>query len=291
MSRSDPLSRVEFGYTELFVNIQPDPALDFLVDPPPDSELAARSSHDFLQRTRDEDRKSLVDLVTSIGQHLAYTAEILARQPRTFVFTVALSGSRARLLRWDRAGGVATEAFDVCEQPELFCEFLWRFSQSTWAGRGHDTSVQPATEEEESLFRDVIEHHARLQVDKDDEETIKNAVAEHYKVDHVYAIDVLHQRPQSGERARRFLVSRPLVSTLSLFGRGTRGYWAADKANRSIAFIKDTWRSSTLSELEAETLQHLNDLGVEYIPSVTWYGDVEDPDGIPDEPYETSAGE
>ncbi|PIL30475.1 hypothetical protein GSI_07174 [Ganoderma sinense ZZ0214-1] len=289
VSQSDPSSRVEFGYAELFINVQPDPTLDFFADPPPDSEPAARTSHDFMQRARDEDGMPVVNLVLTLGQHVAYAAEVFARQPRTFLFTVALSGSRARLLRWDRAGGVATEAFDLREQPGLLCEFLWRFSQASCAGRGHDTSVQAATEEEERLFREVIERHARSQLDNDDEQALKNAVAEHYKAGHVYAIDILHQRPQSGERTRRFLVSRPLVSTLSLFGRGTRGYWATDKANRSIAFIKDTWRSSSLSELEAETLQHLNDLGVDYVPSVTWYGDVEDSGRVVNDHCEASA--
>ncbi|KAI1788469.1 hypothetical protein LXA43DRAFT_894557 [Ganoderma leucocontextum] len=286
VSHSDPSSRVEFGYAELFVDIQPDPALDFFVDPSSDSEPAARASHDFLQCSCDEDGNPVVDLVVTLGQHMAYAAEVCARQPRTCVFTVALSGSRARLLRWDRAGGVASEVFDLRDQPELLCEFLWRFSQTSCADRGHDMSVQPATEEEESLFRDVIERHARSQLDKDDEEALKHTVAEHYKVGHVYAIDIVHQHPpQSDERSRRFLVSRPLVSTLSLIGRGTRGYWAADTTTRTIVFIKDTWRFRALPELEAETLQHLNGLGVRYVPSVVWYGDV---GSVVDEPHEMS---
>ena len=277
---SDPSSRVEFGYAEMFIDIQPDPALDFFVDPP--SQPADRACHDFLQSGYNEDDRPVVDLVVTLGQHIAYAAEVLARQPRTFVFTVSLSGSRARLLRWDRAGGVATEAFDLHEQPDLLCEFLWRFCRATSAERGHDMSVQPATEGEEELFRDVIQSYASSQLDKndDEEETLKNAVAEHYKPGHVYAIDVVHQRPpqsgDTGESTRRFLISRPLVSSHSLIGRGTRGYWAADTANRSIAFVKDTWRFRALPELEGETLQHLNGLGVHYVPSVVWYGDVRD---------------
>ena len=286
---SDPESRVEFGYAELFVDIQPDPALDFFVDPPSDSEPAARASHDFLQWSRNKDGEPVVDLIVTLGQHLAYAAEVCARQPRTFVFTVALSGSRARLLRWDRAGGVATEAFDLREQSDLLCEFLWRFSQTTCAGRGHDTSVQPATEEEEHLFRGVVERYAHSQLDSDDNEVLKNAVAEHYKPGHVYGMEIVHQRSAQGDkRARRFLVSRPLVSTLSLIGRGTRGYWAVDTDSRSAVFIKDTWRSC-FSRLEAEILQHLNDLGVRYVPSVVWYGDVAHRHNMADELHETSS--
>ena len=103
----------------------------------------------------------VVNLVLTLGQHVAYVAEIFARQPRTFLFTVALSGSRARLLRWDRAGGVATEAFDLREQPGLLCEFLWRFAQLSDAGRGHDPSVAAAAPEDEARFRAAIEHHLR----------------------------------------------------------------------------------------------------------------------------------
>ena len=289
VDRSDPESRVEFGYAELFIDVQPDPTLDFFVDPPSDPEPAARASHEFIQRSYDEDGRPLVDLVTTLGQHLAYAAEVLSRQPRTFVFTIALSGSRARLLRWDRAGGVVTEAFDLREQPSLLCEFLWRFSQVTCVERGHDVSVQPTTEEEEKLFREVIESYARSQLDKDDDEALKNAVAEHYKDGHVYALDVVQQRPgpEEGE-TRRFLVSRPLVSSLGLVGRGTRGYWATDTVSRSIVFVKDTWRFRDIPELEGTTIQHLTTLGVPFVPSVVWYGDVGGSLNVARSPHETS---
>ena len=94
-------------------------------------------------------------------------------------------------------------------------------------------------------------------------------------------------RPKT-KTSNPFLVLRPLVSSLSLIGRGTRGYWAADTTNRSIVFVKDTWRFRALRELEAETLQHLNSLGVRYIPSVVWYGDVHSSLDIAREPDETS---
>ena len=289
MDCSDPESRVEFGYAELFIDIQPDPTLDFFVDPPSDPEPAARASHELIQRSYDEDGRPLVDLVTTLGQHLAYAAEVLARQPRTFVFTIALSGSRARLLRWARAGGVVTEAFDIRERPGLLCDFLGRVSQATCVERGHDVSVQPAKEEEENLFREVIESHVRSQLEQDNEEAIKDAIAEHYKDGHVYAIDVVHQRPSPEDGAtRRFLLSRPLVSSLALVGRGTRGYWATDTVRRSIVFVKDTWRFRDLPELEGTTLQHLNDLGIPFVPSVVWYGDVHGSLDVTREPHEES---
>ena len=279
VSESDPSSRVEFGYAELFIDVQPEPALDFFIDPPDDMEQYTRTrSYDFIQLSRDEEGYPILDLLKTLGQHIAYAAEICARQPRAFVFSISVAGSRGRLLRWDRSGCVASEAFDLHEQPDLLCEFLWRFSRTSCAGRGHDVSVQPATEEEEALFEDVVTRHVRSQLELDDEDRVKDAVAEHYKAGHVYAVDVEHQEPPADdERTRRFIISRPVVAPLSLVGRGTRGYWAADTTTRSVVFIKDSWRSCWSESLEAETQQHLSEIGVRFVPPVVWYGDVANP--------------
>ena len=87
-----------------------------------------------------------------------------------------------------------------------------------------------------------------------------------------------HQEPPAeDERTRRFIISRPVVAPLSLVGRGTRGYWAADTTTRSVVFIKDSWRSCWSESLEAETQQHLSEIGVRFVPPVVWYGDVANP--------------
>ena len=84
-----------------------------------------------------------------------------------------MSGSRARLFRWDRAGCVATESFDIRTHPELLCDFLWRFSQTSNAGRGHDLTVEVATAAEEVLFHDCIRAHVRSQLALDGDDLAK----------------------------------------------------------------------------------------------------------------------
>ena len=185
-------------------------------------------------------------------------------QPRVFLFTIALSGSRARLLRWDRAGCIVTESFDIRDDPETLCEFLWRFSQTSDAGRGHDTTVKLALPEEEGVFSNAIADHVRSQITEG--EDVDKAVKQHYQPGKLY---VVH-----GENNQRYLFSRPIVSPQALAGRGTRGYWAVDAATRKVVFLKDTWRRGSVEEVEGSVLRRLLDAGVRYIPTLVWHGDV-----------------
>ncbi|TBU38458.1 hypothetical protein BD309DRAFT_874324 [Dichomitus squalens] len=194
-----------------------------------------------------------------------------------------MSGSCARLFLWDRAGCIVTESFDIREHPEILCEFLWRFSQTSDVGCGHDVTVEVATPEEELHFKDAVRGHVQLQLSIEGE-ALEKAILEHYAPGHVAAIHVLPQDCTSApENIRRFIVSRPVVAPLYLAGRGTRGYWAMDTSDRRVVFIKDTWRNcETMPGREGDLLRHLHDQGVHYIPSVVCHGDV--PDCFPEEP-------
>ena len=89
------------------------------------------------------------------------------------------------------------------------------------------------------------------------------------------AIHVLDQ-PATDEPpiVGRFLISRPVVSPLSLSGRGTRGFWAVDVLSRRVVFVKDTWRTGPSEGKEGDTLKHMAELGVRNIPVVVEHGDV-----------------
>ena len=104
-SRSEPGSRMDFGYAELFLEVTADPTLDYFTDPPHDATETTRAAHDFVTRSEDARTKSAMD--RALGQHISYVAEIFARQHCQFLFTVAMFCSRARLFRWDRMGCVA----------------------------------------------------------------------------------------------------------------------------------------------------------------------------------------
>lgn len=78
--------------------------------------------------------------------------------------------------------------------------------------------------------------------------------------------------------ARRFVVSRPVVSPLYLESRGTRGYWALCCDTERVVFLKDSWREYSTAELEGDILEHLNDLGVRNVPLLVAHGDVPEED-------------
>ena len=254
-------ARAEFGYAELFFEVKPDPSHDFFVD----SANVGDDEHEFFARSQDEEFEARRS--RAWGQHFLYVTEVLARQHRVFFFSISMSGSSARLLRWDRAGCIVSASFDIREEPGLLCDFLWRFSQTSDAGRGHDPTVVVATQEEEALFHDAVRDYLSLQLDIKGT-ALDRALAEHYQPSHVAAI---HVHPQD-RSTRRFIVSRPVVSPLYLTGRATHGYWAMEAQNRRVVFLKDTWRSSLQSE--GFIIQQLQESGVRNIPSLVCHGDV-----------------
>ncbi|KAI0354872.1 hypothetical protein OH77DRAFT_1404217 [Trametes cingulata] len=281
---ADYAYRCELAFVELFIDVRPHPKDDIFLDPPHDAKPGARArsdpSDDFLASCEDEDLAALLQKM--FGEHIAYVVEIFARQFRTWLFTVSMCGSMARFLRWDRSGCIVTEAFDVRERPELFCEFLWRFSQMSDAGRGHDRTAMPGTPEDERLFRDAVRAHVQTQLEIEGTE-LEKAITEHYAPGHVTILHVLGPDPvATPDAVRRFIVSRPVISPLgTLTGRGTRGFWSVDVQTGHIVFLKDVWRSDSARGQEGTMLERLNHLGVRNVPSFVWHGDV--PFFLPDE--------
>lgn len=153
---------------------------------------------------------------------VSYTIETLARQHRIFYFSISIiGGTKARLIRWDRAGAIATEAFDIHTHPEWLCEFIWRYTHGTEEDRGFDGTVTSADQEDEALFKAVIRQHVELQtgfVGKQLEEAIA---------------DVLEQGSFTADGVHAYLISKPVTSPLTMSGCATRGYWAVCRATHS----------------------------------------------------------
>ncbi|KAI0671012.1 hypothetical protein C8Q78DRAFT_1078957 [Trametes maxima] len=252
VQQADLASRVEFGYAEFFIQTSPNPEIDFYVDPAPCADRDTRLTHEFVRLVKDD--KLFDQVQRSYGLHLAFVMEVFARQHRLFLFTASISGSFARFYRWDRTGCIVTEAFDVHQYPNILCEFLWRFSQLSDAQRGHDLTLEVFDEE------------------------LSKAVTAHYQRDHVIVVDVFPRRSDApvDQDVRGFIVSRPVVSPLSLDGRTTRGYWAVDTSSSQVVFLKDTWLSYPRKEVEGDILQHLNELNVQNTPSLSVHGYVPD---------------
>ncbi|RPD54644.1 hypothetical protein L227DRAFT_555970 [Lentinus tigrinus ALCF2SS1-6] len=258
-------TRVELGYAEFFIEVRPDPIHDMFVDPLSGEE----ESHQFLSPL-DPDLSPLV--TRAFAKHMFHVSEIMARQYRTFVFTITMSGSRARLFRWDRSGAIVTKSFDIREEPDILCDFVWRFSCASRLERGHDLTVEPASSSEEDHFRNAVQRHVQKQLDVQGEELDK-AVLEHYQLGHVMAIVVFAQDPDMTTISiNRFLVSRPVVSPMSPTGRGTRGYWAVRNGSDRVLFLKDTWRYG--GDPEGAVLATLNANGVRNVPKLVLHGDV-----------------
>ncbi|TFK87463.1 hypothetical protein K466DRAFT_662999 [Polyporus arcularius HHB13444] len=284
---ADKASRLELGYTELFFEVKPKPVHDFYTDPSSDTSGGARASHCFAREYASDDEAPLAVQKSNraLGQHATYVSEVFARQFRVFVFSVSVAGSYARFLRWDRSGCVVSERFDIRTQPELLCDFLWRFSQTSNAGRGHDVTVQVASPAEEATFHELIQLQVGFQLNLEGAD-LAQAVQQHYVPGKVLAVHVLTQdASEETPRALRYIVSRPVVSSLSLAGRGTRGFWAVDISSRRVLFLKDTWRYRSTDGLEGEILQRLRAAGVRNIPVVVAHSDV--PRGLP--PYDDRA--
>ncbi|KAI0694170.1 hypothetical protein C8T65DRAFT_744473 [Cerioporus squamosus] len=294
------------GLIATFIEVKPE--IDFFKDPPSTSNSskkrrASRAQHVFvLDHIKNE--KVLEIATKALGQNIAYASEVCARQYRQCCYSVSLTGCYARLIRWDRARAVVTAAFDLHKHPEYLCQFFWYFSQMSDEERGYDLSFGVATKEEEGLFRDPIRAHVRSQLSilprrglrrtqghvvEDDgavsyDEAVETELALHYTPGAVSCITLTTPELSTAERPRKLLVSQPLISPLTMFGRCTRSYWAVDctwdaEARKFVGrtvFLKDTWRYNTreFDQKEGDVLDALNDADVPNIPAVNFHEDI-----------------
>ncbi|KAF9470847.1 hypothetical protein BDN70DRAFT_888702 [Pholiota conissans] len=116
----------------------------------------------------------------ALGQQTYYATEICARQHRNFLFSIFVTPTHARFLRWDRAGVIISESFNYREEPEILCDFFWRFGHMSHEQRGGDTSVEWATKGEEELFKRAIKDHLILQLGKLSPSVLEVELKRHY---------------------------------------------------------------------------------------------------------------
>ncbi|CCM02958.1 uncharacterized protein FIBRA_05073 [Fibroporia radiculosa] len=102
---------------------------------------------------------------------------------------------------------------------------------------------------------------------------LKRAVDEHYLEGKVIAVKV-YDGVAPTRSVHRYLISRPVVSPLSMASRATRGYWAV-RSDGQIAFLKDTWRYTGEDfEKEGGILVNLHEAEVRNIPELLHHGDI-----------------
>ncbi|KII87784.1 hypothetical protein PLICRDRAFT_54828 [Plicaturopsis crispa FD-325 SS-3] len=190
------------------------------------------------------------------GLHVLCNAKMFNRQHRNFAFSVAIMGDFARLVRWDRAGGIVSERFDYKETQHLG-EFLWRFNHMSPAARGLDSTVTKASDAEIVLAKRFLSKFSSSKTPP------------------------LNIAIEDGRR--HYIVWKPLGDPLSSIGRATRGYPAfeleatiANPHEVKLVFMKDVWRIDSEEWLpEGTILQELNDAKVRYVPDLLYHADVD----------------
>ncbi|KAH9931680.1 uncharacterized protein BXZ73DRAFT_101592 [Epithele typhae] len=267
--RLPPSSRLELGLLEMFIQVNAHSSYDIFVDPP--AGVDPKATNWMFTATGGDNKLQLLRRLAH-GRHIALVEEILARQHRTCLYTAVVSGSQARLYRWDRSGCVVTESFDICQTPN-FANFLLHFHCLSAMERGFDTTLERPAGAEEALFLQVVTAHVKAQLQLEDED-LRKAISEHYEPGNAVVLPVLgHQLPVDERNVRRYVVSRPVTHPISLCGKGTRGYWAVDIGTHDIVFIKDTWPYiRDTFDVEGELLRRINRAGVRSAPSLIWHG-------------------
>lgn len=260
------------GFVAFWFEIKATEGQDFFSDPPDNTDN--RDYWQFVLKGRSgTDHTTAME---NLGQAANYATEACKRQHRHCCFSISLSRTSARFIRWDRAGAIVSKKFDILKQPEFLCDFLWCFAHISDVERGYDLTVGPATKQEENIFLHKITAHILTQVHVEDELELGRLLEEHAQKGSVTSIHLpdTASSKADAQKGRRLLVSRPMVVPLSFAGRGTRTYWAYDEKNDKVVFLKDTWRYDIDSEREGDILNHLNKHRVENVPEVLYHGDV-----------------
>ena len=203
-----------------------------------------------------------------VGQLLSYATAQLSSGFWTHCFSVVVFSNGARLIRWDRAGGVISERFNVFGDSNPLLEFCQRFDQLHVEQRGHDRSVRQPSQ---SLMKTAYD---ALLPTRDPGESLKSFKSRKTSISMENLVVFFVKDPETGEQ-RRFVGSPPRSPILSLQGRCTRGCPVFDPQENMVFFLKDTWRvDSPHATREGDTYKILNQSGVKHVASFVIHADV-----------------
>ena len=230
------------------------------------------------------------------GQNISYAAYAFARQQRTSVFLFFVNGTKMRVTLWERGGTIFTEAFDYVNNPELLCDFLWRFSLLSAEDQGLDPTATPLRKSDPHyrLMDRIAKGPLRGQpsdISGEDGANIPQIFDASGHLKPLGEFDYVRKRyadtvsgdwpryrvvvPFAGDKQREFLIGEPVFQAPGMVGRGTRGYIAVDVATKRLVWLKDTWRPYYEGiEPEGEILKKLHAAGVSRIPTGLCGGDL-----------------
>ena len=234
-----------------------------------------------------------IDRKTVFGQITHYAENVFGVQHRCHLFMLLFFGRRARIMRWDRAGVVTSEAFDYYLQWELMCRVLYHLSFLARHFPKH-VGIDPTAEHirpNDPRWQAMNDAAAPCPTDVDHtEHDLDHEPPEHSIW--VYERDMFHEslkydwpryelQVPTDAGVRKFLVGKPAFRARGMVGRGTRGYVAYEAASKRFYWLKDTWRAyydgiQPEGKILEELHSSLHDLKrkFKYIPTVSCHGDI-----------------
>ncbi|KAI8974250.1 hypothetical protein BD414DRAFT_424467 [Trametes punicea] len=228
---------------------------------------------------------------------------VFPRQQRTALFVLLVSGTMARITRWDRSGTIFSDAFDFVENPVAMRDILWGFSLLSSEGQGLDPTavlVEPGTEEYKTMDELARERPTDLALAEGTPVPDQAGDAGEPVFGYVRMMFAKSLRspfwprwklsvPTTGG-CKVYLVGMPITLSPGIIGRGTRGYVAVDWETKRFVWLKDTWRpNSPDATPEGDMLKALQDAHVRHVPVLECHGDL-DQDALTSRYLYTSRG-
>ena len=253
------------GLVYLFIEVNRRADQDIFTDPPDDPP----SSYKFTVDTWNSEDE-LKDRISTLEEIAHYVRVVQSRQFRTCVFSLTISGSTARIMRWDSPGVLVTRSFDYKVNPDVLIEFIWRFVNANQDQQGFDsTATAVDSKEHRDSFLRVVRSHVELQLalgPETPEDKLDAEVNRHYDSGVLTRLAI---------EDRKFWVCRPLWVSRAIVGRCTVAYWGVDCDSKEVVFVKDVWRTNVEGvEMEGDILKRLREKEVGFIPSLVCHGDL-----------------
>ncbi|TBU62658.1 hypothetical protein BD310DRAFT_697043 [Dichomitus squalens] len=176
----------------------------------------------------------------ALGQLAEYMTHVFKYQHRTFAYAIYFFRNKARLIYFDRTGAAVSDWCDF--ETDLYLqEFVYRLAKAGDAERGYDPTATLMPPDSPEVQEFLAWDNAKLPLFR---QWVQQATERSCPI---YKLEVTSEmRDASGEvhTARRyFLVGRPHACGEALVGRCTRGYIAFNLAEKTLCFLKDSWRA------------------------------------------------
>ena len=227
----------------------------------------------------------------------AYVSHVMARQQRAAHFSFIINNTIARVVRWEHAGPTFTEPFDYVQNPELMCEFLWRFSMLSDEDQGCDYSAKLLGKRHkwyklmdtiargplEGQPEDICEDEGTVVPFPGDPSSSASPLRTFKYVRQMFAASLDDDWPRyrvavptdRPGRFKYFLIGKPTVQAPQMVGEGPRGYVAVDVETKRFVWLKDTWRPYYAGvDTEGDILRRLHAAQVPNISTVLCAGDI-----------------